>query len=202
MAEVAVFAEDAMVGCLPGICVRDGIPTDDRLPVRATPDVGSGGLGLAWLLILLGPIGWAALVVVALARRPRGGIVVHVPYSPAATRRLLRTRRIERGAVVTVVGLMVVEIAVLLADPPWTEVATTLLVVVIALAAATTVVSALQLVPLEVRARLDASRRWVTLTNVGPSFAFAAWEQSRSHTDLPTGVRPPTTGDAEVSAAS
>jgi hypothetical protein len=164
--------------------------------------VGSGGLGLAWLLILLGPIGWAALVVVALARRPRGGIVVHVPYSPAATRRLLRTRRIERGAVVTVVGLMVVEIAVLLADPPWTEVATTLLVVVIALAAATTVVSALQLVPLEVRARLDTSRRWVTLTNVGPAFAFAAWEQSRSHTDLPTGVRPPTTGDTEVSAAS
>jgi len=191
MAEVAVFAEDAVTGCLPGICVREGIPTGDQLAVRAPPHVGSSRLGLAWLLILLGPVGWAALVVIALARRPRGGIVVQIPCSPAARRRLVRTRRVARASVVTVVGLMALEILLLLVDPGWGTAASTLLVVAIALAAGATVVSALQLVPLEVRARLDASRRWVVLANVGPTFAFAAWEQSRTHAATATEAVPP-----------
>jgi hypothetical protein len=202
MTEVAVFAEDAVAGCLPPVCVRRGISTTELLAVRAAPHVDSPRLGLAWLLLFLGPVGWAALIVIALARRPRGGLVVQVPCCGPARHRLARTRRLERASVVTVVGLMVVEIALLLADPSWVDVATTLLVVAIAVAVAATLVSALQLVPMEVRARLDPSRRWVVLANVAPEFAFAAWEQSRSHTSFPGAGVPPDSDDPALSSAA
>jgi hypothetical protein len=181
MGEVTVFSEDAVAGCLPGICVRTGVPTDDRLSVRAPVHAGGTRLGMAWLLILLGPVGWLVLVILALTRRPAGGLVVRVPYSAVAQRKLFRARRSERTAGVAVVALMVVEIVVLVTRPPSVGAISAVLLAGVTVAAATTVVSALLLMPMEVRARLDASRRWVTLANVGSGFAFAAWEQSRSH---------------------
>jgi hypothetical protein len=181
MGEVTVFAEDGVAGCLPGLCVRTGVPTDDQLAVRAQVNAGGTHLGKAWLLILLGPIGWVVLVVLALSRRPAGGLVIRVPYSAVARRKLQRTRRCEQASVVAVVALMVAEIVVLLTMPPSMMVISTVMMAGVAVAAVATVVSALLLIPMEVRARLDASRRWVTLSNIGPVFAFAAWEQSRSH---------------------
>jgi hypothetical protein len=181
MGEVTVFSEDAVAGCLPGICVRTGVPTDDRLSVRAPVHAGGNRLGMAWLLILFGPVGWLVLVVLALTRRPAGGLVVRVPYSAAAQRKLFRARHSERTAGVAVVALMLVEIVVLITRPPSVDAISAVVLTGVTLAAATTVVSALLLMPLEVRARLDATRRWVTLSNVGSGFAFAAWEQSRSH---------------------
>jgi hypothetical protein len=198
MGEVTVFSEDALAGCLPGICVRTGHRTDDQLAVRAQLHVSSARLGMAWLLILLGPIGWVALVALALARRPGGGLTVRVPYDAVARRRLLLLRSCERASVVAVACLLVAEIVVLLLSPPSMGVITVVVLAGAALAVVATVVSALTLVPLEVRARLDASRRWVTLSNVGSEFAFAAWEQSRTHVAPP---RPE--GDPELwSAAS
>ena len=66
MATVSVFVDDAVRGRLPHICVETGLPADGKLVVEQS----RGGIGFAWLLIFLGPIGWIALVVVAvLARR-------------------------------------------------------------------------------------------------------------------------------------
>jgi hypothetical protein len=182
MAEVRVFAQDAVAGHLPGICVKDGTRTDDRLAVRASIDVGAANLGWAWLPILLGPPGWLALVGFVLWRRSPLGVVVELPFSAASRRRLVRTRRHERVAVVAVVVLLAAAIAVLVVDMHSVLLLSALLVGVV-VAATVTVVSAVQLASLEVRGRLDRSRRWIVLANVEPEFAFAAWDQARSHLD-------------------
>jgi len=52
---VTVFVDDAVRGALPKVCVRDGTPTADAL--RRREDVGDrAGLGVAWLLLLAGPL--------------------------------------------------------------------------------------------------------------------------------------------------
>lgn len=65
MANVTVFVDDAVLGNLPGICVIDGIATADRLTIRRQVS-GSAGFGVAWLLILAGPLGWLGLAAIAL----------------------------------------------------------------------------------------------------------------------------------------
>jgi hypothetical protein len=42
-----VFVYDAVMGRLPGVCVKDGVPTGDQMLVHQT--VGYQGLGVAWL---------------------------------------------------------------------------------------------------------------------------------------------------------
>jgi len=67
MSNVTVFVDDAVEGTLPAVCARDGVPTDSSL--RRHDDVGDrAGLGVAWLLLLAGPIGWLGLV--SLLTRP------------------------------------------------------------------------------------------------------------------------------------
>lgn len=183
MAEVKVFVQDAMAGNLPAVCVKDGTSAVGVLPVRAQIDSGTAGLGWVWLLLFLGPPGWLALMVVVLWRRPSGGVVVQVPYSSGARRRLVRTRVTERVAVVSVLVLMLGEIIILLVDPPTAALLSTLAVGIMAVAAVVTVVSALRLGSMEVRARIDRSGQWVVLSEVNSDFAFAAWQQVRSHAD-------------------
>ncbi|MEE9414832.1 MAG: hypothetical protein V3V01_06060 [Acidimicrobiales bacterium] len=43
------------------------------------------GLGFAWILLVLGPIGWAVLIVIM---RLKGGVTIQVPFSPAEGRRI------------------------------------------------------------------------------------------------------------------
>jgi hypothetical protein len=54
VAEVTVFIDDAMLGELPPLCIKEGIPTSDRL----TWGEPVSFLGTGWLLFLLGPLGW------------------------------------------------------------------------------------------------------------------------------------------------
>jgi hypothetical protein len=183
MAEVTVFVQDAVAGALPAVCVKDGSSTGGVLPVRAQIDSDTAGLGWVWLLLFLGPPGWVALMVVVLWRRPSGGVMVQVPYSTGAQRRLVRTRVTERVAVASVLVLMVGEIIVLLVDPPAVALLSTLAVAIMAVAAVVTVVSALRLGSMEVRARIDRSGQWVVLSEVNSDFAFAARQQVRSHAD-------------------
>ena len=66
MASVSVFVDDAVRGRLPHVCVETGQPADGKLVLSRS----RGGVGPGVLLILLGPIGWIALFVIAcLARR-------------------------------------------------------------------------------------------------------------------------------------
>jgi hypothetical protein len=99
VAEVTVFVDDAVRGRLPDTCAKEGIPTTDRLTMRC--EVGGGSsLGVAWLLILAGPLGWLGLFIIGLSRRPADLMTVRLPVSESAYRRGLvaqRRLRVDRG---------------------------------------------------------------------------------------------------------
>jgi hypothetical protein len=87
MAAALVFVDDAVLGRLPPICIKDGVPTNDWFVARC----GVGETGFisdvaAFVLLLVGPLGWLTLLVLAVMRRGRGGdvLTVRLPLSQAA----------------------------------------------------------------------------------------------------------------------
>jgi len=173
MASVTVFVDDAVLGALPRICVIDGVDTDDQLTL--TQSLGTRtGLGVAWLLVLAGPLGWIGLLVIAALRRGDEYLTVTLPFSEDA---YLRRRRAQRsracalgataatlfGAFVAAVqhtsGYHVVEVALAVAG---------------CVALWRVLVEDLRLRRASVRLSLDASRRWLTLAGVHDAFAAAA----------------------------
>jgi hypothetical protein len=163
MASVEVFVDDAVRGTLPNVCVKTGEIADG--PFRIEQGMG-GGLGAAWLLVLLGPIGWILLVVVAASSR-RSVLTVRLPYSEAAVDRELRLSR-QRGIAIAVAVVLGFAALVRLASIPglvWWGGA----IAAVAVAA----VIHVRLKQAEVGIRLDASGRWVTLSRVHPGFAHA-----------------------------
>jgi hypothetical protein len=165
----------AVQGHLPGVCVVDGVDTRDTLAVRH--EVGDGArLGVAWLLLLFGPLGWIGLLLVAASKSGRAeALTVRLPYSAAARGRLWAARRQRNLGYALVAAAAVVAVAVVVAGL-WAPFAT----VALAAAAGALAVGATELVRawwrlagLRVGVELDASRRWVTLRAVHPRFAAA-----------------------------
>jgi hypothetical protein len=74
---VKVNLDDAMVGRLPAVCVMTGERADGYAPM-----VVPKPLGIAWLLLLLGPIG--VVLLVALYPRLRVRYEVRIPMSEPA----------------------------------------------------------------------------------------------------------------------
>jgi len=126
-----------------------------------------GGLGAAaWVLVILGPPGWLALLLLFALGTGREQLVVRIPYGDRALDAERPWRRLRWAS--SVVCLAAVALAVLRAPHsvlPWLALA---LVALIALFVACTV-----LYFRSVDVSLDGSRRWVTLSNVHPSFADA-----------------------------
>jgi hypothetical protein len=91
MAAVEVWVDDAVRGNLPGVCVKTGCPADGLVRVEHE----HGSLGLAWLLVFLGPIGWIVLLAL-LATNCRELFTVRLPYSNASWE---RERALRRGEV-------------------------------------------------------------------------------------------------------
>lgn len=176
MASVTVFVDDAVRGTLPHVCAKEGTPTADRLRIHS--DVGDPtGLGVGWLLLLLGPVGWLGLALMATARVRTGEhLVVEVPYGEPSYQRLLRARRVRQRAVAAAVLLAVATIflATSAEGAWWALPAVGLVVSVVAVLRADA-----RLNDLRVGVRLDASRRWVELARVHPAFALACEEQLR-----------------------
>lgn len=175
MADVTVFVDRAVQGHLPSVCVIGGVDTADSLAVRQ--ELGDGArIGVAWLLLLAGPLGWLGLLVIASYRSGRAEVLtVRLPYSAAAYAQLQAARRQQRigwGLVTAGVaaGLVVAVAGV------WTVFAT-LVIGAGAIAGAWGLVelarSAWRMRRLTVGVELDASRRWVTLRSVHPRFAAA-----------------------------
>jgi len=177
MAQVTVFVDDAVRGTLPGVCVKDGVATTDSITVQ--DELGDrAGLGVAWLLLLLGPLGWIGLLFMLGSRGGRGEVLtIHVPMSEVAFHRLRAARRVRAVAATVVIVASVM--AFWSAATPTDGGLTTAKVV----ALTSVVVLAIGLVVLLIadhRARhgtvgvdLDASRRWVTLLDVHPAFVAA-----------------------------
>ncbi len=174
MADVTVFVDDAVLGRLPGVCARDGVPTTDRM--RISEEVGRDNrLGILWLLFLVGPMGWIVLIFVV-PRSSGEHLVVELPYSEAAHNRIVEGRRLRNtglfmGFAVTI-GLLF-----LTAWARLGSLGAMLIVATVAVAAGVALRGMWRIAMASVNVELDASRRWVTLRGVHPAFAAACRDQ-------------------------
>lgn len=98
-----VTFNDFVSGNLPPICVMTGTATDDRSPARAVHYP-------AWpyLLLLLGPIGVIALIVLLYVLREESA--GWVPFSQEARSRRTRRRIWRRGAVAVLAALLTLDV--------------------------------------------------------------------------------------------
>jgi hypothetical protein len=197
MADVRVFVDDAVLGRLPDVCAKSGAPADGWLTVTET--VGrSGGIATPWLLLLLilGPLGWLALLVIALAgsRLRSEQLTVQVPWTEVADARLRAARRTLHLLVgltaLAVTGLFVVGLNTAGIDEAPGG-APALAVTLLAAAAAGVIgagIASWRVGQVTVGVDLDASRRWVTLIGVHPRFVaeVRARQQQDRPADRPT----------------
>lgn len=177
MASAMVFVDDAVLGRLPAVCAKSGVDTPDHL-IMTVPGGGNEGLGIAWLLVLAGPIGWLGLIALQLTRRAET-LTVRVPYCDATYDTLRRARRTRRN--VGIVMVLAFLLALLVAIPA------TFGARAAAALGATCVGMLIMYITETVRIRrasvgvaLDGSRRWVTLSRVSEFFAASAWETQRT----------------------
>lgn len=177
-----VFVDDAVRGTLPDVCAKDGGPTRDRIVVRN--QLGDrAGLGVAWLLLLFGPLGWLGLLLIAFSRGGRGEVLlVQIPMSEPAYARLTAARRLQRtGLAVAVTTFVVGSLTLAGANLGTLESRFVGLAVTAALVAGviSVFVGEARIRTSSVQVDLDASRRWVTLAAVHPSFVAACQAQEQ-----------------------
>lgn len=163
MAAIEVFVDDAVRGRLPNVCVKTGEKADGKFRIEQD----AGGLNGGWfLLLLLGPFGWIALAILSLTAR-RSVLTVRLPYSEGAVDREVRLSR-ARWVPVAVALLLGLAALVRLASIPrpvwWVGAAVAVVVAAIV---------HVRFVFTRVHIRLDASSRWITLSNVHPAFVQA-----------------------------
>ena len=185
MANVTVFVDDAVLCDLPDVCVIDGITTADTLTFRQQVG-GSAGLGVAWLLILAGPLGWLGLAVIALFRQSAEYLTVTLPYSENVQLRRVQAERARlRATVVVFVAFLLAIVAVVQGSSGYDLVALGLAAFG-AGALISLVMHATRIHHLSVQLKLDASRRWVTLCGVSPEFALAVERRASRLSAQPT----------------
>ncbi|HWE65366.1 MAG TPA: hypothetical protein VG298_01855 [Acidimicrobiales bacterium] len=170
MAIATVFVDDGVLGHFPPVCAKTGLSTGDHLTL--TVPVGNRGLGLAWLLVLVGPLGWLVLFLYALTQRDET-LTVRLPFSQRAHDEFTKARRQQRvlgwGAVVALSGALLVLIL-----QSFTARAAAAALAVIGLGLLASWCSESRRVRRAgVGVQLDGSRRWVTLTRVHDEFARA-----------------------------
>ncbi len=179
MAQATVFVDDAIRGTLPPICVKEGTPTVDRLVIRTKVGTGYGG-GIAWLLLLAGPLGWLGLLMFAMARGPAGVLTVQVPFSAAANERFRAARGACWMASLATLGLVAAALVGVTHDTFDGRVLGVIAAVGALMALVRWVVELHRLQQCSVGISLDASRRWVTMSRVHPAF-FDSVLQSQSY---------------------
>ena len=176
MAKVTVFVDDAVLGRLPDVCAKEGTPTDYRFTI--SQEVGRDTrLGVLWLLVLAGPLGW--IILLFLSGRDGGErLTVELPWSEAAYERYTAPRGLRRQATgVALIGAGLMFLGAL-GGRALAALALPLLVVVV-IAIVVALVAAWRTTGALVDIQLDASRRWVTLNRVHENFAAACHEQNQ-----------------------
>lgn len=181
MADVTVFVDDAVRGRLPAICAKDAVPTVDVLRVHKA--IGEANrLGIAWLLLFAGPLGWLVMLVL-LGRDSGEKIAVDVPLSEPAYQRLRRAKRTRGvGWALDLVAIPLFFLLILAIGPNgWATPMRWALIVVMVAAVVTgvvlTVVGERRVTAASFTVDIDGSRRWVTIRGVHPSFAAACRER-------------------------
>jgi hypothetical protein len=173
MAAVSVFVDDAIRGNLPLVCAKTGEPAD--LVIRMHQPVGGGSLGLLWLLVLLGPPGWVAVVLLSVCIPGPEVLTVRIPQSQAAydRRKFLERRRLAAFAAGVLLIALYGFVRPVMFPALWLLTAAALLVAGIVLH---TMVERQQ-----IGVSIDASRRWVTFSNVHRAFVEAVEQAQLVH---------------------
>ncbi|HEX6420483.1 MAG TPA: hypothetical protein VFZ77_18425 [Acidimicrobiales bacterium] len=178
---VTVFVDDAVLGRFPQVCAATGRPSDGWLTVRhEIARSGRVSTPILLLLLVIGPVGWAVLLFLALATPDRSEeLTVQVPWTGDTQQEVERLRGHRTTAWVlaaagAVASLVLVADAAGVAAPTMAiRVVQVALLVAIAVAVIAALDARWRLGRLAVAVDLDASRRWVTLSNVHPAFVEA-----------------------------
>jgi hypothetical protein len=179
MAVTRVFVDDAVLGRLPHVCAKTGVETADHL-VMTVPVGASEGFGLAWLLVLAGPIGWLGLFIYAVVRRVET-LTVQVPYCDAAYIELSKGRRTKRIAGLASITLFVMA-ALIMIPRTFTAQAGAGALAAIGLGMLITYITeTFRVRRATVGVDLDGSRRWVTLSRVSDAFAASISRAQSGH---------------------
>jgi hypothetical protein len=125
-----------------------------------------GGMGAgAWVLVLLGPLGWLALAILSAFGTGRETLSLQLPYSEEAWARYQDRKRTRLWAIVAMFAI---------SFGLWANVLPSQIMLGgLAMAAAVALITHVLLATSEVDVTMDASRRWVTLRGVHPDFAAA-----------------------------
>ena len=166
-----IHVDDLAVGAGPPVCAITGVPTDHWVGVSSS----EGGFQAWWLvLVLFGPIGWVALLILAAVARRPSRVSGVLPISPEALTRYnaavalsQRAIAIAGVALVAWVGLVIwngagIEAPAMLAMGALVGIGT-----VVWLGAS--IVAPFRWIDLQ----LDGSGRWVTITRAHPDYAAA-----------------------------
>jgi hypothetical protein len=172
MAETTVFVDDAVLGHLPEVCVKHGDATEEWV-VLSRP-VGTSSLGVLWLLLLAGPFGIVALLILSASRSRDDLLTVRLPCCQVITRQFNAARR---SRWIAGLGLLAIAVLALISLSHGTAglwpYVSSFLVVGGVLALAEMVRDTMICRRSMVGIALDASRRWVTLRGVHPGFRSA-----------------------------
>ena len=169
MAAVSVFVDDVVRGRLPLVCAKTGRPTDLVIRMQRPVKGGISGPALV-LLLLLGPVGLVALVVLAIVAPGVEYLTVRLPQTPAAYQRERQLERFRLAALVLgVASLPLALFRVGMFPALWVAVGVAFLGAAAALHG--------MVRGQAIGVSLDASRRWVTLTGVHPAFVSAVNRQ-------------------------
>ena len=172
MANVTVFVDDAVLGNLPSVCVIEGVTTADKLTFRQ-PVGGRTGLGVAWLLVLAGPLGWLGLVVIASFRQSADYLTVTLPYSEKVQSLRVKAERTRLTATVAMLVAVVLAFVALIQRSSRYDLVALGLACIGVGALYSFVMHTIRVHHLSIQLELDASRRWLTLCGVNPEFALA-----------------------------
>ena len=178
MAAAQVFIDDAVRGQLPDVCVKDGGPARGSR-VRMTREIGrSNRLGILWLLIFLGPIGWIVLLFLAAGDRGER-LTVTLPLSSAAhDRQVAATRRRNLGVTGSIgVGVILLLLAGYGGVGELRAAFVVFGLAAFGVAVVLAIVGEIRIERTNVGIDLDASRRWLTITRVHAAFAEACAAQ-------------------------
>jgi hypothetical protein len=172
MANVTVFVDDAVLGNLPSVCVIDGVLTDDELTF--TQQVNNRtGLGVAWLLVLAGPLGWLGLIVIAAFRQSGETLTVTLPLSEAVYLRRVQAERARLWAGLVTVAMAIAAFVCLAQRTADYRLLAVGLAFIGCVTLSKVIVETRKVQRATVRLQLDASRRWLTLCGVHEYFANA-----------------------------
>jgi len=183
---VRVFVDDAVQGRFPPVCARTGRPSDGRLSIDAVVGRSRSMSTTAIVLLILfgGPLGWIVVLLFS-PSQPTDRLQVEVPWSLDTQDEVVALRRRRRLAWLAALAAAVGAVGLIVAAPGrsgWTMTAQVVLVSLLlaaAGAAAVALAAEWQLGRRAVGVDLDASRRWVTLTNVHPGFVRAVRDQQQ-----------------------